>query len=70
MYYARDVDYTMITALNTVSEQKYKPTERTAKAITQLTDYSATHTNAVVRYKVSDMVLNMNNDASYLSESK
>ena len=54
----------MLTALNIISEQHSKPTECTAKAITQLLDYAATHPDSVVRYKVSDMVLHVHSYAS------
>ena len=57
MYYAWAVDFTMLTALNTITEQKSKDTKRTDKAITQLLDYAETHPYDVVRYKASDMVL-------------
>ena len=35
-----------------------------------LLDYAATHPNAKVRYRASDMVLQIHTDASYLSEPK
>ena len=49
----------MLAALKTIVEQKSKPTELTAEVITQLFDYSATHTNYVVRYKASDTVIHV-----------
>jgi hypothetical protein len=40
------------------------------KAITHLLNYCATHPNATLRYVASDMMLHVESDASYLSETK
>ncbi len=70
LYYARAVDPTMLVALGTIAAQQSKATEATATAIVQLLDYCATHPNATIRYRASDMVLRIQSDASYLSEAK
>ena len=36
----------------------------------QLLDYLATHPDATIRFRASDMILNVHSDASYLSEMK
>jgi len=36
----------------------------------QLLDYLATHPDATIRYRASDMIMNVHLDASYLSESE
>jgi hypothetical protein len=68
LYYARAVDNTMLVALSTLAAAQTKGTEQTAEACTKLLNYAATHPNAVVRYKASDMILHIHSDASYLSE--
>ena len=60
----------MLKALGTIATQQAKATEATMKAVTHLLNYCATHPNAVVRYTASDMILHVDSDASYLSESK
>jgi hypothetical protein len=40
------------------------------KAISDLLNYCASHPDAVIRYSKSDMILYVESDASYLSESK
>jgi hypothetical protein len=44
--------------------------QRTPYAKSINLDYAATHPDAVVTYKASDMVLAIHSDASYLSEPK
>ena len=70
LYYARAVDPTMHVALGTIASQQAKATEETAKKIVHLLDYAATHPNATIRYRASDMILKQHSDASYLSEDK
>ena len=70
MYYDRSLDCTTITELNTITEQQSKYTERTSEAITQILDYADTYTNAIVRYKLSGVMLYVHSDAYYLSEPK
>ena len=40
------------------------------KRVRQLLDYMATHPEAKIRFWVSDMILNVHSDASYLSSAK
>jgi hypothetical protein len=70
LYYAIAVDSTMLVTLGTLASAQANATVTTAKAITQLLNYAATHPNAVVRYHASDMTLYLHSDASYLSEPK
>ena len=39
---------------------------QTNKKVTQLLDYVATHSNAVIRFHASDMCLHVDSDAAYL----
>ena len=70
LFYARAVDITMLKAIGTIATQQAKPTETTMKAIVKFLNYAATHPDAELLFKASDMVLWVDSDASYLSESK
>lgn len=70
LYYARAVDSTMLVALGTLAAQQTKATTNTMTAAHQLLDYAATHPDAKIRFKSSDMILQIHSDASYLSESE
>ena len=50
--------------------QQTSATDKTLKRTEDLLDYAATHPNAKVLYRASDMVLQIHMDASYLSETK
>ena len=70
LYYARAVDSTILTALNTIATQQAAPTESTLEEVKQLLDYCASQEEAIVTYNASDMILSVHSDASYLSERK
>ena len=70
LYYGRAVDNTILTALSSIGSEQAKPTESTEKRAYQLLDYLATHPNAKIQFRASDMILNIHSDASYLSETK
>ena len=67
LYYGIAVDNTILVALSTIASEQSSATSNTAKKITQLLNYLATHPNATIQYKRSDMVLWVHSDASYLS---
>jgi len=70
LYYARAVDITVLMALSSIaSKQTRGTTNRMAKA-KQLLDYLATHPDATIRFRASDMILSVHSDASYLTEMK
>jgi hypothetical protein len=48
LYYARDVDSTMLPAIGTLASQQANGTQATMRGITQLLNYCATHPNATV----------------------
>ena len=60
----------MLAALGSIATQQANPTQLTLTKTRQLLDYAATHPDAIVTYRASDMVLAGHSDASYLSESK
>eukprot|EP00804_Cyclotella_cryptica_P003418 CCRYP_018558-RA/>CCRYP_018558-RA protein AED:0.36 eAED:0.21 QI:0/0/0/1/1/0.83/6/0/1396 len=67
LYYARCVDITILKTLSTIAHKQARATERTNLSITQLLDYCATHPDATIHFRASDMVLNIHSDASYLN---
>jgi hypothetical protein len=70
LYYARAVDCTMLPAIGSLASEQAKGTKNTMRKIVQLLNYCASHPDAVVRYTASDMVLHVESDASYQSETK
>ena len=68
LYYARAVDLTVLMALGTIASKQTKGTEKTLEKAYQELDYLSSHPNATVRFRASDMVMNIHLDASYLSE--
>jgi hypothetical protein len=70
LYYARAVGCTMIPAIGSIATQQANATKATMKTITRLLNNCATHPDAVVCYYASDMVLCIESDASYFSETK
>ncbi len=70
MYYAQAVNMTVLMALNTIAVDQMKATERTMEECMQLLDYLAHNADAKVRFHVSDMILNIHSNTSYLSEAK
>jgi hypothetical protein len=60
----------MLVALGTIAAQQPNGTEATAAAIVHLLDYAATHPDAIIRYRASDMILKVHSDAFYLSTPK
>ena len=70
LYYARTVYCTMLPALNTLAEQQSNPTKNNEASITQFLYYAATNTSAIIQYRSSDMILQIDNDTSNLSEPR
>jgi hypothetical protein len=70
LYYAWAVDPTVLMALSKISSQESAPTENTMIRVNQFLDYMWTHPNAKIRYRASDMILNVHSDALYLSAPK
>jgi hypothetical protein len=70
LYYGHAVDSTMLTALSAIASAQAEPTKETMTCCKQFLDYAATHQDAILTYKASDMVLVIHSDASYLSEPK
>jgi hypothetical protein len=67
LYYARCVDLTLLMTLSTIAHEQTKATENTNLSVNQMLDYCATHPDATIRFRSSDMILNIHSDASYLN---
>jgi hypothetical protein len=70
LFYARAVDNTLLPALSTIASEQTQATELTLQRCHQLLDYCATNPDAKVRFRASDMILNIHSDASYLSATR
>jgi hypothetical protein len=69
LYYSQCINNTMLVTLSSLATAQAKGTEATAEACTQLLNYAATHPEATIRYKASDMILlHIHSNASYHSE--
>jgi hypothetical protein len=70
IYYAQAVDPTIMTAISRLASQQSAATEETEAKLTQLMGYCATHPKATIRYKTSEMILNIHSDAGYIDETE
>jgi hypothetical protein len=69
LYYAREVDPTVLMPRNDIAPEQTKETKKTQAATNQMLDYLVTHPDATIQYHASDMILHIHSDASYLSVS-
>ena len=60
----------MLMALSTIASEQMTGTEQRMEKALQVLDYLATHPNATVKFRASNMVMNIHSDASYLTEPK
>ena len=68
IYYACAFNPTMLVALNSITAEQANSTEATAKSVTQIINYSVTHSEAITRYHASGMILHIHSDTSFLSD--
>ena len=68
LYYARALDDTILTTLNSIGTMQSKPTQATKNKVHHRLYYLSTQPTFVVTYTVSDMILHVDSDASYLVE--
>ena len=66
LYYTRAVDYTMLHALNDLATRVNDGTQKTVKALNHFLNHCATHPEATVLYRVSNMILHNHCDAANL----
>ncbi len=64
LYYSRAIGSTMLIALLAIASAQAKPTEDKMSRCKHFLDYAATHQDAILIYKASDMVLVIHSDAS------
>ena len=60
----------MLTALSAIASKKASSTENTIRKTRKFMDYAATHPDAILTHRKSDMVLAVYSDTSYLIEPK
>merc|ERR1711966_444523 len=70
LYYARAVDPTMLVALSAIAADQADPTKQALEKTLHFLDFVATHPDAIMTYKKSNMILAIHSDASYLTEPK
>jgi hypothetical protein len=66
LFYACTVDITMLKAIGIIATQQSTPRQATMDAIVKLLNYAASHPDAELQFKASDMVLWIDSDASCL----
>ena len=59
----------MLSTLGYIATQQANPKENNMKRIKQFPDYATTHTNAIITYVASYMILVVHRYASYISET-
>ena len=59
----------MLAALGSITTQQASPTANTMRKTKKLLDYAATHPDAAVTYRASNMVLAAHSNVSYLSDT-
>jgi hypothetical protein len=64
------VNGTVLMALSSIASKQTRGTKNTMAKAKQLLDYLATHPDATIWFRASDMILNVHSDASYLSENE
>ena len=67
--YSCAVELAILPALNRISEQQENPTQNNVAKIKHFLDYAATNITAIVQYKYSDVLILIDSDTSYLSET-
>ena len=70
LYYARAVDPTMLTTVNTIASEQATPTEAVRAHAVRLLQYAAAHRDHAISFRKSKMHVIIQADASYLSRSK
>ena len=68
LFYARAVDNTMLVALSAIASEQAEPTVNTMIKTKHFLDYAATHPDAVLTFRASDMILAVHSNALYLNE--
>ena len=67
LYYAHSVYPKMLRPTNEISRFQSKPTKYAEEKAKLLLDYTSTYPNVVICYRASDMVLQVDSDAAYIT---
>jgi hypothetical protein len=70
LYYARAVDITVLMALSLIASKQTRGTTNTIAKAKQLLDYLATHPDATIQFRASEMILNIHSDAPISQNQK
>ena len=65
LFYARAIDNNKLPALNEILVAQAAPTKKTREKVNMLLDYLSTYPDANIRFKASDMILQIDSDAAY-----
>ena len=66
--YRQAVDGTIVCSLSAIAMDKGNPTQETMKKVRKFMDYPATHPDAIMTYRKSNMILVGDSDPSHLSK--
>ncbi len=69
LYYARAINISVLMALSSIAIKQTKGTTSTMEKANQCLDYLVTNPNATMRFRVSDMIMNVHSDTLYLSKA-
>ena len=67
LYFALSFDPTILQTIREILRVQSKPTKDTEEKAKMLLDYVSTYSNAIIRYKSSDMVLHKDSEAEYIT---
>ena len=56
----------MLLELNSIAAEQSNITEATEKVVTQLINYAAMHSEAIIRYHANGMILHIHSNDSFL----
>eukprot|EP00804_Cyclotella_cryptica_P002622 CCRYP_010444-RD/>CCRYP_010444-RD protein AED:0.34 eAED:0.29 QI:0/-1/0/1/-1/0/1/0/485 len=70
LFYARAVDNTLLPGLSAIASEQAQATMLTMERCQHILDYCASNPEAKLRFRASDMILNIHSDASYLSATR
>ena len=70
LWYSRVIDSTFLPAVNAINSEMVSPTQHLLRACERLLAYAASYPDNALVYRASDMILEVQSDASYLSRSR
>ena len=70
LYYARVLDNTLLVALNTLSQNQATPATNIKQLCTHVKNYCVTYPNVGLRYHATNMILQVDSNASFLIASE